>query len=523
MIRDLSQANGTNQTVSADTVVVGAGLAGLAIASDLSRRGCRVVVLESGGMTQLDERHPLNEVVCSDALYRGAEEGRFRCLGGTSTRWGGAMLPFRSTDFALHPQGWDIEWPITLADLDEPMRKVERLFGLPVGPYEIDRPALAVQVEDSFLPRSAKWPTFRNRNVAHIFRSDLSKPQLEIWLNATATQFALSEAGRLTRATAVSPSGARLAVEAPYFVFAAGAIESTRLLLLLDAQHEGRIFAPDDVLGRYFFDHLSAFAATITPRNQRALIKQFGLQLGWSGMRDYRLEPSPSLRTSLDLPGGFAHMAAWADDEDGYVALRQIYRAIQRGELPRWAAVAPLFGHLDWLANAVWWRIAYGRVYPPHSSELKLNLVIEQMPHADNRITLSKNRVDAAGSPLAQIDWRIRPQDYDAFAQVQRALIDYWNRSFAGIAAAEPISLDESRAQMFGSGGIYHPGGSTRMASSRTRGVVDAELRTFNVGNLYVVSTSTFPSGGSANPSFTLLALALRAAGTIARELRRAA
>jgi choline dehydrogenase-like flavoprotein len=61
------------------------------------------------------------------------------------------------------------------------------------------------------------------------------------------------------------------------------------------------------------------------------------------------------------------------------------------------------------------------------------------------------------------------------------------------------------------------------MGKSRATGVVDGELRAFSVPNLTVVSTSSFPTGGGANPTFMLMAFALRAANRIARDLRRVA
>jgi choline dehydrogenase-like flavoprotein len=50
---------------------------------------------------------------------------------------------------------------------------------------------------------------------------------------------------------------------------------------------------------------------------------------------------------------------------------------------------------------------------------------------------------------------------------------------------------------------------------------VDADLRTHRIDNLYIVSTSTFPSGGGSNPTFMLMAFALRAAEHIANRLKR--
>src|SRR5271168_2103562 len=47
----------------------------------------------------------------------------------------------------------------------------------------------------------------------------------------------------------------RLSIKAREVLSAAGAIESTRLLLLVDRQHGDRLFEPHGILGRYFYDH----------------------------------------------------------------------------------------------------------------------------------------------------------------------------------------------------------------------------------------------------------------------------
>jgi choline dehydrogenase-like flavoprotein len=54
--------------------------------------------------------------------------------------------------------------------------------------------------------------------------------------------------------------------------------------------------------------------------------------------------------------------------------------------------------------------------------------------------------------------------------------------------------------------------GTTRMATDPKHGVVDADLRVHGVDNLYVASSSVFPTVGYSNPTLTIVALALRLA-----------
>ncbi len=54
--------------------------------------------------------------------------------------------------------------------------------------------------------------------------------------------------------------------------------------------------------------------------------------------------------------------------------------------------------------------------------------------------------------------------------------------------------------------------GTTRMARDPKAGVVDENCRVHSVANLFVAGSSVFPSCGYANPTFTIIALALRLA-----------
>jgi choline dehydrogenase-like flavoprotein len=519
MLRDFRQAVQSHQVERADAIVIGAGVAGLLVATRLASRGIRTILLESGPHTQVSESDPLNAVVQLGQPYRGAETGRFRGLGGTSMRWGGAMLPFLPCDMEPHTAGWPVDWPVSLADLAPHFAELERLFRLPSGSFDVEREATADARQAAFILRSAKLPAFRLRNVAVALRKQIRSANLGIWVNATVTGFRLDDGGRLAAVMATSPSGAELTVEAGIMVVCAGAIESTRLLLVLDAQHGNRIFQPDSQLGRWFCDHLTAPAATILPLDRRALNAKFGMRFIRAGMRDLRIEPSPTLRRSLRLPGAFAHVTAHTEGENGFTALRALYLNRQ-SRLPLQARHAVAVGRdLGWLMRAAWWRFVKGRLLAPRGASFKLTLVIEQFPHPDNRITLATDRRDCYGVPLAQIAWRINTEDFNAFRTLQVALADYWQGRFATLGALELTPWESLQGLLQQDSDLFHPSGTTRMGRDASSGVVDSNLKTFCIDNLYVVSTSTFPSGGGANPTFMLMAFALRAADHVAERL----
>jgi choline dehydrogenase-like flavoprotein len=67
----------------------------------------------------------------------------------------------------------------------------------------------------------------------------------------------------------------------------------------------------------------------------------------------------------------------------------------------------------------------------------------------------------------------------------------------------------------------HHHMGTTRMHRDPRRGVLDEHARVHGVANLFVAGSSTFPTSGFANPTLTIVALALRLADHLDQRLRR--
>lgn len=519
MIRELDNAAGARQ-VTCDVAIVGAGTAGCLLATRLARAGLRVAVLETGGRSQPGETHQLNRVVQARTVYAGAEHGRFRALGGTSTRWGGAMLPFIAADLGPHTAHWAPGWPITLGELEPYLTELEQIFALPHGPYESQGLVSAVgSAAPNFTTRSPKWPAFRLRNVATALAADLAAQSgPEVWLNANVTAMALNQAGQLSTLTARSLDGGELTVTVSReVVVAAGAIEATRLLLLLDAAHQHRLFAPHGQIGRHFHDHLSAPVARIEVADRAALNRLAGFRFEGRAMRNNRFELTGEARLQKALPGAFAHISFRTEQPSGFDGLRDVFRQLQMRKLPELRALGLIAANAPWFVRAALLRLVKGRVLPPDNALFELHLVSEQHPQAQQTIGLSATERDPFGLPLAEIDWTVSEDDVGAARRVLDELLSYWQTtSLAQLGTLHPYPKAQWQKGFREGGGIYHPGGTLRMAASGAEGVVDGQLRTFAVPNLRVLSTATFPSGGGANPTMMLLLLALRAADQIA-------
>lgn len=518
MIVDLA-AQDAERSIETDTLIVGGGIAGLLLACKLREHDIPVVVLESGGREQSEAVHPLNHVVQLGADYRGASEGRARCLGGTSTRWGGALIPFLASDCEARPHLDLSGWPVAVQDIEGYIPELETLFGVDNGPYDEAFARTAgpgVPVGDAhIMARFAKWPVFKKRNIATLFKERIEKDaNLVVWLNATATTFECDEvAGRVSAVEARHIGGGRLQVAARTIILCAGAIESTRLLLLLDQQFGQRVFGADSPLGQYFHDHVTAPVAGIHTPNPRELNRLAGFRFAGSTMRSLRFELSPATQVAESVGSAFGHITFTSGGETGFDALQTSMRTLQRTGKFDVRAGAKLLRNARYMVGAAYWRYAYRQLRWPRPAHYQLHVVAEQTPHKSNRISLAAER-DPFGCPLAAIDWHVTPAEHATIQAFTRHFEAYWKRH-----GLEAIGTLDWNAAAQGTAGasiaiddVFHPGGTTRMGLDGNTAIVDRDLRTFAVPNLWVVSTSVFPSGASANPTMTLMLLALRLA-----------
>jgi choline dehydrogenase-like flavoprotein len=126
-----------------------------------------------------------------------------------------------------------------------------------------------------------------------------------------------------------------------------------------------------------------------------------------------------------------------------------------------------------------------------------LGALCELLPLPDNRVTLAAE-TDRHGLPVARFDY----SQCDNDRQLIRAATGTMEDILAAAGAQDTVTIDR----------YAHLVGGCRMAADERAGVVDRNLRTFAVPNLYVTDGSVLPTQGSANPALTIMALAARCA-----------
>jgi choline dehydrogenase-like flavoprotein len=159
------------------------------------------------------------------------------------------------------------------------------------------------------------------------------------------------------------------------------------------------------------------------------------------------------------------------------------------------------------------------------SRQFRIAFPVEQNPDPNNRVTLS-SATDALNLPRPKINYDISDYTKQGMAAAFRLKKLIFRKlgaiDFSAVGkddpAAFPITID-GKPEQFTYGGAGHVMGTYRMGNDPKTSVVDSWQRSHDHPNLYLVGSGTFPTVGTANPTLTLSALALRTVEDIVLKL----
>jgi choline dehydrogenase-like flavoprotein len=205
--------------------------------------------------------------------------------------------------------------------------------------------------------------------------------------------------------------------------------------------------------------------------------------------------------------------------EAGYESFREIRRALLEKRWPYklasrlWRSV----NDFDDVAKGV--SRPQGEPYVGSVGTIQLYSRAEQAPNPDCCVSLGSER-DALGLNKVRLDWRLTELDKRTIRIANRLIGEELGRLGLGRVQLPPWLLGEDNVWPANQEGGFHHMGTTRMADDPKQGVVDRHCRVHGLSNLYIAGSSVFPTGGYANPTLTLVALALRLADTLRKALR---
>lgn len=535
-----------------DVCIIGAGPAGIAVASAFADSRYRVCVIESGGFDSDSMTHALSEGDSVGPIDFDPSLCRLRAIGGSSRLWGGGCVPLTRLDMA--PRDWvpASGWPLGFDELVAWWEQARGLLdiaprhGIGDGGFADGRFAHALPLQPERIVDRVCYISpvkFQSRYRAMFGDS----ANITLVLHATLTELVAGPEGSRVRVGRIgSLAGRRGTVRARHYVLAGGAIENARLLLASDGSHPRGMGNDHDQVGRHFMDHPRCVAgkvvdgdlhALLRPYNSSELRKEFPryreLALSDDVQREQRLlnaraRPYPvtastpaGLQALRELRASFRQPA----NDAGAGVETIVQRALDAG-IPTAAGCAPAAGvrrgrlllrvgmNASHVARAMTRRL---RSRPLDTyRHVALMTYFEQSPNPDSRVTLADTR-DALGMRRVRVDWRVAELDYASYRVAAGIFGEEAARACGGRFEPEPWVRDPALQPALV--GTAHHLGTTRMSARAEDGVVDPDCRVHGMENLHVAGSSVFPTGGWAFPTFTIVALALRLSDRLRRGL----
>ncbi|MFZ0553253.1 MAG: GMC oxidoreductase [Steroidobacteraceae bacterium] len=528
-----------DQSLKARVCIIGAGAAGIALACELDGAPFSVLLIEAGGLhaTGLEAQQ-----YSGDATPPHPDPVQFRriAFGGTTALWGGRCVALDPLDLQSRPHVANSGWPIGYEDL---ARHYPRAMSYcDAGDYDftlggsLQRPQPTIsgfdgdgvvvvdRIERYSLPtdfgKRYRRKISESRNVSAILGARCSK--------------LIKQPGddRIASAEVIDAAGRKLQVQAEIFVLATGGIEVPRLLMLSDPQGSG-LGNRSDCLGRYYQCHFENTAGRLVPHEARVAFYFERTTDGVYCRRQLRFSPETLAQHRLLNMAFRLHFPSYGDAGHGSAVMSAIYLA-KSLLVPEYRAIlqhnadtvpSPALPHVrnvlgdlpglarfagDWLFRI---RLAERKLpytlVPNADGSFPLEFNSEQTPVASNRVLLAPE-LDSHGLRRVRIEWRLSEQDADSAYRGFVLLRDTMNRHGSCKVEFDDNVLRDRLRRSPPLGG--HHIGTARMAAAARGGVVDSNCAVFDLPNLFIASSAVFPTSGNANPTLTIVAMAVRLA-----------
>jgi choline dehydrogenase-like flavoprotein len=509
----------------ADIIIVGAGAVGLSMGVELSRSGTRVLLLEAGGSWVTAESQAL--FASPRSIGRnllGLHQGRYRALGGTTTFWGGQLVALEPLIFENRPWVADIAWPFSAAEVEPYYNRVFSLLGMDAQIAQdadvwkrlrVPAPENTEDLEFFF----TRWTP--ETDFSRLFAADIRRSaNLTVVINAPVTALQTDPSGRHVTHLSVHAEGrGPLTARAGMYVLANGALEVPRLMMCNLADGRPAPWSRNAWLGRGFMDHVECKCGTVTPLDERRFHNLFD-NVVLDGIKyQPKIKLTGQAQVSRQLLSASANMVFNSTLSEHMNNAKIFFKAAMRGrfEWNFFKYPARLASLIRLSAPMIGRYIRDHRVYNMADRGIDLEISIEQMPVAESAVLL-RQEVDALGMPLFDLDWKIGDSEIETFASLTALIDEYLQRTRLAQLHISPLLASRDPAFLAGSRDTCHHMGTTRIATSPNRGVVDANQKVHGCDNLYVSGAGVFPTCGFQNPTFTAMALGIRLADALGSQ-----
>jgi choline dehydrogenase-like flavoprotein len=522
-------------TVTADICIVGSGAAGITLAAELDGDNQTVCLVEGGGVGPDEETQALYDLDIAGHPVRENFMSRARYFGGTCNLWAGRCMALTPIDLA--PRDWvpHSGWPLPYDELGRHYPRAAAILRLPwrdtigrtLAPSRLSGIERRVFDSPDLAPNVALWAK-KPLRFAATYRKQLQRSRnVSVYLNANVTDIRLNEAGtRVEGCTARSLDGKTLDLRARRFVLACGGLETARLLLASRAVQRQGIGNQSDAVGRYYMDHPRAVFGTVKWSTPRKLPLMLGMPLA-QGMAQAGVQLSDDVQRRERLLNSYLSLERYWSDKTAQayqsfihsmkILLRKGHAgrrfSFSRTELATVPELIYLLAPRELMPHALYSaaRTLKDRLSAGAREAIVVNFC-EQAPNPQSRVYLGETR-DRFDVPRLVLDWRIGREETASLMRLHAVVDSQLRRSGLGQLdhTGEPFS---ERLYTDAS----HHIGTARMSATPRDGVVDPDGAVHGVGNLFIAGSAVFPTSGHANPTLTIVALALRLAAHLKEQ-----
>lgn len=486
MIVDIDKADPLPLAPRYDVCIAGGGVAGITLALRLAAKKKRVLMLEAGGYDYSEESQGVYRGTNAGHSYYDLDVARLRYLGGTSGHWHGMSRPLDEHDFLKRGHIPESGWPIRKAALDPYHDEAREILELQPFP----KPFVLPDSKGKFEEVGFRWSV--PVRFGEKYRKALAdSKEIDVFLNANLVEAAVDTGnGRIAQFgfRGYAEGAATQKAVADRFVLALGGIENARFLL---TQGENGLANETGMVGRYFMEHLEYVLGGYVLRPGRETRSR----------ADQWMIPTPALQKQQKVTNVGYRMVKITDTAT--------WPLTERVKLVGKRAVCASDIVTDWVRSVY----ALDCEMPVEDAGL-FEVSAEQAPNPRSRVTLGEEK-DRFGLRRPVLDWRPTAFDKTSIRTGAMEVAKYFARTDQGRVKLQEWLLreddffpgvDDGEHHVAG----FHHMGTTRMGESAAEGIVDKDCRVFGHDNFYIAGSSVFRTGGQANPTFTIVQLALR-------------
>ena len=538
-----------DETVNTDICIIGAGTAGLTLAHEMIGGPYRICLLESGGIKPDRETQALYKGENIGHPYFTLESSRARFFAGTTNRWaipidendcsGVRMRPLDPIDFERRDWVPYSGWPFRKSHLDPYYERAQNICKITPPTFDVKEwvesnntqilPFSGDQIDTVIFKFGSHRPFLED--IAPAVQNDASIATY-IYANVTELETAFGSS-TIKRVRVMCLEGNSFWVEAKLYILAAGALEIPRLLLSSNKTESSGLGNRYDLVGRFFMEHPHFWSGYLVPTRPEFFSMAFlydhiqkvkgvpiigKLSLSEDTIRKNKLlnyvgelSPRVVLKSTINP---FLYPRIESKSVQSFRALRSAIRQ------KHWSAISGSYLRdivcgLDTFAVTGYRNIKKQILRLIDKRRIRLFHLAnmsEQTPNPDSRVTLGSD-IDQLGLRRLRLDWRMTEFDIQSAIRSMEIIDRELHRARLGRLY---IDLDHETPPQRITGGWHHMG-TTRMHTDPKFGVVDENCRVHSTSNLFITGPSVFPTGGYANPSLTIVALAIRMADHIKR------